>query len=147
MKFPIKLFNLNNVTLPTLGMDNRLVLAVVLVTLSWLSMGTYAQNTTTANSTNANATMAPNTTTANMTNANATMAPNTTMANTTMANVTMANATMAPNVTTAPPLTPNTTVETLQVGDAIQLQKKTRIVDYSRTEYDQVQSVSLFICF
>ncbi|KAM4536353.1 uncharacterized protein PAE49_020992 [Odontesthes bonariensis] len=61
-------------------MDNRLVLAVLLVTLSWGFMGTHAQNTTTA-SVNSTATM----TTASVNNATTTAASSVNNATTTLA--------------------------------------------------------------
>ncbi|XP_030286356.1 mucin-5AC [Sparus aurata] len=121
-------------------MDNRLVLTVLLVTLSWLSVGTYAQSTATSAAPGNNMTTASgNMTTApgnNMTTApvNMTTAPGNNMTtapvNMTMApgnNMTTAqvNMTAAPvnmttaqvNMTAAPaasPLTANTTVENLE---------------------------------
>ncbi|KAK9524940.1 hypothetical protein VZT92_017297 [Zoarces viviparus] len=105
-------------------MDNRLVLTVLFVTLSWMSAGNYVQAAGNVTMPAANLTSATNVTTAagNNTNAagnNTTAAGNNTTAagnNTTAAgnNTTAAgnNTTAAP--ATAPPLMPNTTVETLK---------------------------------
>ncbi|XP_019122138.2 putative ferric-chelate reductase 1 [Larimichthys crocea] len=94
-------------------MDNRLVFAVLFVTLSLVAVGTYATNTTmapnvtaTATAANAQTTAANNMTTGsgnNMTGAsNATVAPTVTTApgNNNMTGA--SNATVAPTVTTAP---------------------------------------------
>ncbi|KAM9335708.1 uncharacterized protein ABDE67_020712 [Symphorus nematophorus] len=102
-------------------MDNRLILAILFVTLSWMSVGTYAQTTdsptatamtapptnmTTAmgNNSTTNATMATDMTTmGNMPNATMTTMgnmPNATMATNMTAMGNMPNATMATNMTT-----------------------------------------------
>ncbi|KAI3376244.1 hypothetical protein L3Q82_016753, partial [Scortum barcoo] len=143
------------------SMDNRLVLTVLFVTLSWMSMGISAQAT--GNMTLGNVTSGPNMTMPvgnNASSPNATMTPQmpTVMANATMAaNMTTAvgnNATTAANTTTAvalnttgtttaAPLVTNTTVETLTVSDA----KKNKSIaeEHNRTEQGQAKSLLLMV--